>query len=322
MKYAQIETLFSEYPVRRVCRLLGVAPSGYYRYVQHQPSHHAQADAALLIEIRRIFVESHETYGSPRIHAALKHAGYRVARKRVERLMCEHKLIPHMVKRLRGTTKRNPLHAQSPNLLQQNFVATALNQVWLTDTTELKSQEGVRYLATVEDLYSRRIVGWTTASRFDTALVSTALGNALQQRGIRPGATLALIHHSDQGSQYTSHDYLALLSRYGLTSSMSGRGNAYDNAPMESFFATLKKEWTTDRIYTTHAALDDDLFDFIETFYNRKRLHSALAYRAPVDFENALCENIHPALSATQLPTKGAAPSIFFQKDDSLCPLE
>lgn len=316
MKYVQIETLFSAYPVRRVCQLLGVAPSGYYRYVQHQPSRHAQDDALLVREIRRLFVESHETYGSPRIHAALKHAGYRVARKRVERLMREHKLVPHMVKRLQGTTKRNPAHAKSPNLLEQSFVATAPNRVWLTDTTELRSREGVRYLATVEDLYSRRIVGWTTASRFDTELVTTALNHALLHRGIRPRSALELIHHSDQGSQYTSHDYLALLGRFGLTSSMSDRGNAYDNAPMESFFATLKKEWTTGRIYPTHAALDDDLFEFIEIHYNRKRLHSALDYRSPADFENAIL-----ASSTHLLASKENTSSTSFQEAVALCPL-
>lgn len=316
MRYAQIETLFAAYPVRRVCRLLGVAPSGYYRYVQHQPSRHAQDDAILLGEIRRIFVESHETYGSPRIHAALKQAGYRVARKRVERLMCEDKLVPHMVKRLQGTTRRNPAHAQSPNLLGQHFAATAPNRVWLTDTTELRSQEGVRYLAAVEDLYSRRIVGWTTASRFDTDLVTTALQHALLQRRIRPGAALDLTHHSDQGSQYTSHAYLALLGRFGLTSSMSDRGNAHDNAPMESFFATLKKEWTTGRIYPTHAALDADLFEFIEIHYNRKRLHSALDYRSPANFENAV-----PAASTQLLAAKEDTPSASFQEAVAVCPL-
>jgi putative transposase len=316
VKYAQIETLFKEYPVRRVCQLLGVAPSGYYRYAQHQPSQHALDDEMLLKEIRRIFVESYETYGSPRIHAALKQAGYRVARKRVERLMREHKIVPHMVKRLRGTTKRNPAHASTPNLLEQNFVAAAPNQVWLTDTTQFETHEGVRYLATVEDLFSRRIVGWSTASRFDTDLVSAALSNALQSRNIRPGALLELIHHSDQGSQYTSHSYLALLERFGLTSSMSGRGNAYDNAPMESFFATLKKEWTHGRIYRTHATLDADLFEFIEIHYNRKRLHSALDFRSPVAFEDACA-----AQSTQPFPPKDETLSTSFREAVAFCPL-
>lgn len=316
MIYQQMETVLVDYPVQRVCQLLGVAPSGYYRYHQHLPSHHAREDGALLAEIRRIFVESHETYGSPRIHAALQQAGWRVARKRVERLMRKHAIVPHMVRRQRSHTKRNPAHHTTPNLLQQHFVASRPNQVWLTDTTELNSLEGIRYLATVEDLFSRRIVGWTTASRFTIETISTALKNALAQRRIRPGTALALIHHSDQGSQYTSHDYLALLSEYALQSSMSDRGNAYDNAPMESFFATLKKEWTSDRIYPTHAALDNDLFDFIESFYNRKRLHSSLDYRSPVAFEAAF-----HAQSTRPIPPKEHPVSTSFQEAVAFCPL-
>lgn len=317
MTYRQIEVLFPEYPVQRVCALLGVAPSGYYHYRQHQPSQHTLTDATLLCEIRRIHFESHETYGSPRMHAALQQAGYHVSRKRVERLMREHGIVPHMVKRLRSHSKRNPAHGTAPNLLQQHFVATRPNQVWLSDTTEMHTLQGIWYLATVEDLFSRRIVGWTTASRFTGALVASALRSALSRRHIKPSSPLSLLQHSDQGSQYTSNDYLALLKKYKLRSSMSDVGNCYDNAPMESFFATLKQEWTTGRIYTTSAALDLDLFDFIEAHYNPRRLHSSIGFMTPVAFEEAYWTQL-----THQLSLESEMQSLPFQEVVAFHPLQ
>ncbi|MFN2199702.1 MAG: IS3 family transposase [Caldilineaceae bacterium] len=307
MIYALMDSVRQEYPVNRLCRLLGVAPSGYYHYCQQGMSEHDRQDVRLVNEMRRIHFETYETYGSPRMHAALRQAGIRVGRKRVERLMREHGLRPHMVTRSRGLTQRAQGRTAAPNRLQQNFVAQRPNQVWLTDSTEFDTAEGKVFVAVVEDLFSRRIVGWNAGPHFDTALVINALKNAIGRRSIRPDHPAPILHHSDQGSQYTSHAYLAELHRYHIEVSMSSTGNCYDNAPVESFFATLKKEWTHNRVYLTRKDLLLDLHDFLEVFYNRTRLHSSLAYRSPVAFEEAFAAGEFVSISQDDvlpLPTQ------------------
>jgi putative transposase len=281
------------YPVSRLCRLLNVMPGGYYRRQARLRSPQRQArlaaEATVVNEVRRQFVASHETYGSRRLTAAvranLQVQGLRINHKRIERLMHVHGLVPHTGKRFRSLSKRAPSRRAAPNQLNQHFVATQLNQVWLVDTTEFVTQEGTLYLAAVEDLCSRRVVGWATASTFTQELAATALCTALHRRQGARQTLSGLIHHSDQGAQYTAEDYLALLEAAGLTASMSGAGCCYDNAPMESLFGTLKVEWTHPFTFATRRQLETDLFDYIEGFYNPTRLHSALGYLSPVQFE-------------------------------------
>lgn len=285
MKYAQVEAMESEHAVWRICALFGVAPSGYYAWRQHEASPRARQDVLLLKAIQRIFVESHEIYGSPRIHAALRQEGHKVSRKRVERLMRTYAIRPHTVKKAKGLSKRAASHRASPNLVAQQFRADHPNQIWLVDSTEFETQTGKLYLAVVEDLFSRRIIGWTTGSRFNKQLVVTALKSALAKRKLAPKQLHTLIHHSDQGAQYTSDDYRALLVKHKIRVSMSDVGNCFDNAPMESFIGSLKEEWTRPFTYRSRAQLANDLFDYIEGFYNLRRLHSSIAYVSPATFE-------------------------------------
>lgn len=280
--------------VSRLCRLLGVAPSGYYRSrtaaARRRRQERAAEETVLVDELQRQFVASHETYGSRRLTAAVRacvqeQGGRLVNHKRVERLMRAHGLVPHTVKRLRSLSKRAPGRRAAHNHLNQCFVAERPNQVWLADTTEFVTHQGKLYLAAVEDLCSRRVVGWATAAHFTHELTSRALRSALERRPEAQQTLTGLIHHSDQGAQYTAEQYLALLREAGLTASMSGVGCCYDNAPMESLFGTLKVEWTHPFTYATRYELELDLFDFIEGFYNPTRLHSALSYLSPLQFE-------------------------------------
>lgn len=293
------------YPVSQLCRLLRVAPSGYYRQrtpvARQRQQARADEDALVVDELRRQAVASHETYGSRRLTAAVRPLlaaqGVQVNHKRIERLMRRHAIIPHTVRRFRSLSKRTPGARAAPNFLEQRFVATAPNQIWLTDATEFVTDEGKLYLAVVEDLYSRQVVGWATGARFTEALVGRALCAAVQRRRSAQQTLCGLIHHSDQGAQYTSDAYRALLDAAGLTASMSGSGCCYDNAPMESLIGTLKVEWTHPFTYATRLALELDLFDFIELFYNRTRLHSALGNQSPLQFEqryHALQQQQHP----------------------------
>jgi transposase InsO family protein len=282
------------YPVSRLCTLLDVARSGYYRRRTPSVCHRQQArqaeETALVRRLRSAFVASHETYGSRRLTAAVRAplpagAGGPVNHKRIERLMRAHGLVPHTVQRFRALSRRAPGQPAAPNHLNQCFVAERLNQVWLVDATAFATHEGTLYLAVVEDLCSRRVVGWATAARFTHELAARALRSALQRRRGAQQTLSGLVHHSDQGAQYTAADYLALLQAAGLTASMSGAGCCYDNAPMESLIGTLKVEWTHPFTYATRRQLECDLFDYIEGFYNPTRLHSALGYRSPIQFE-------------------------------------
>ena len=273
------------YPIGTLCRLLGVATSSYYRRTGQGNSPRAQANQVLLGELRGHFVASHETYGARRLTAALRAHGQMVNHKRVERLMRMGEMMPHPTRRYRAVAKRPSGRRTAPNRLQQHFVAAAPNQVWLVDTTEFATHEGPLYLAVVEDLFSRRVVGWDTGARFTQELVCEALRRALALRRCARQQLSGLLHHSDRGAQYTSDLYLALLAEAGLQPSMSAAGNCYDNAPMESFMGTLKVEWTHPFTYSSHSQLHQDLFDYIEGFYNTHRLHSALGYLSPSAFE-------------------------------------
>jgi putative transposase len=281
MRFQFIADHGDEFPVRRMCEVLDVSPSGYYAWRNRPPSAREMANQKLLQEIEAVFEESGETYGSPRVHRVLNRRGVEGSENRIARLMRLRGLKAKQTRRYRTTTKRNRAHPVAPNLLQRDFVAHRPDEKWLADITYISTWEGWLYLATILDLYSRRIVGWAMSERLTDDLTLTALRMALQRRRPGPG----LLHHSDQGSQYTSHDYQALLKHHGIQVSMNGVGSWYDNAPMESFFGTLKSECVHHVIYRTRDEARADLFSYIEAFYNRRRLHSALDYLSPEEYE-------------------------------------
>ncbi len=230
-----------------------------------------------------MYNESGGTYGSPRIYRTLERQGIPCSENRVARLMRANGLRAKQEKTYKATTKRNKADPVTPNQLKQDFEADEPNQKWLTDITYIRTEEGWLYLAAVLDLYSRRIVGWAMADRMTVDLTLRALNMALEQREVGPG----LLHHSDQGSQYTAGDYQALLRNYDVEVSMNGIGSWYDNAPMESFFGTLKTERVHHRTYLTRNEARVDIFWYIEAFYNRRRLHSAIGYLSPSVYELA-----------------------------------
>ena len=266
------------WPVVRMCRVLEVSVSGFYDWLKRPPSPRAQADEQLTRRIRAVHERSRQTYGYLRVHAQLRDEGVRAGKHRVARLMRQAGLKPRCVKRRRVTTCPDTAQAAAPNVLAQNFHAERPNQKWLVDITYIATREGWLYVAAVLDVFSRRIVGWSMSHRLDRALPAAALQMAIQQRG------LPELHHSDRGTQYTSGDYLQLLKN--VTLSMSHTGNCYDNAMHESFWGTLKTE-CADRTFDSRAAARLAVFDYIECWYNRQRLHSALGYRTPVAFEQA-----------------------------------
>ncbi len=274
----------SSYPIRRLCHSLGVSASGYYAWRRRPASRRELANQTLVVQIRAIHAEMHETYGSPRMQAELKARGHGCNRKRVARLMRLYQIRARHKRKYRITTKRDSKLPVAPNVLAQDFHAAAPNQKWLTDVTAVPTAEGWLYLAAVLDLYSRRIVGWAMAPQQDTDLVIDALQMALGRR--KPG--VGTLHHSDRGSQYASANYQSVLASEQFNVSMSGTGNCYDNAPMESFFGTLKTELIAQRYYLTREEARQDIVSYIEGFYNAKRRHSALNYHSPLEFEQAM----------------------------------
>jgi putative transposase len=277
--------LKASYPVTRLCRALGVSPSGYWAWRRRAPSRRADANAQLQEQIVRIHAASRATYGAPRIHAELQSQGLRCGRKRVARLMRLAGVAGCHRRRFR-TTRRDPAQPSAPDLVQRTFVANAPNQVWVADLTYVPTRQGFLFLAVVLDACSRRIVGWSMAAHLRAELVVAALDMALQHR--RPPA--GVIHHSDHGSQYTAHAFQQRCRQAAIRSSMGSVGDCYDNAMAESFFATLECELLSRSSFPTHAAARAALFDFIEIFYNRQRRHSALGYLSPERFERRLQE--------------------------------
>jgi putative transposase len=262
-----------------MCRLLKVSSSGYYAWRVRAESLRAVYDRELTRAIRRIHAESDGTYGSPRLHAELQSDGYSCGRVKVARLMRKAGLKGCPKRRFRVTSKRHSVTAR--NLLGQNFSATSRNQRWASDITFIWTGQGWLYLAVVMDLYSRRIVGWSMNRRISRHLVLNALYMALGQRHVEG----ELIHHSDRGAQYLSDDFQALLKKHGISCSLSGAGSCYDNAAVESFFATLKRERVKRRKYRTRDQAKADVFDYIERFYNRQRRHGYVGNISPVEFE-------------------------------------
>ena len=281
MKYTFIAAHVEQFSVQRMCGVLGVGRSGYYAWQRRSPSTRAQANQTLVELIRVEHQASRKTYGSPRIQMALLRKGVACGRHRVARLMRQQGIYVHPRHKAHPvTTQRQPGVVPAPNRLNQDFSAPAPNRKWVSDFTYIETGEGWLYLAVVLDLFSRRVIGWAMSETMDTALVEAALRMALLGR--RPEA--GLLHHSDQGRQYTSAAYLNCLTAASSQLSMSRVGNCYDNAVMESFFGTLKTECVTGP-FLTRTQARTTIFEYMEVWYNRQRLHSTLGYFSPVDFE-------------------------------------
>ena len=282
MRFRFIEDRRADYPVTILCNTLGVSPAGYYAWRSRPESRRSAANRDLVDEIQQVHREACGRYGSPRIHAELKARGRGVSRGRIERLMRRHGIRAIMARprRVRTTDSRHDFPIAA-NLLQRNFTAAALNQIWLTDITYVATDQGWLYLATVLDLYSRKIVGWAMCDHLRADLPLAALRMAISAQ--RPGA--GLIHHSDRGVQYASADYRKVMQSAGFRASMSRKADCYDNAPMESFFHTLKTELVHHRQYATREEAKRDIFTYIEGFYNRTRRHSAIGYISPIEME-------------------------------------
>lgn len=284
MKYACLARHQGAYPVRLMCRVLEVSPAGYYAWRRRAPSARAIADERLVLNVRVAFRASGETYGAPRVHRELRAEGRRVGKKRIARLMRAEGLVGRRPRR-RGVRTTNSAHAYpiAPNRLNRAFDVhgMALNQVWVSDITYVPTRQGWLFLAVVLDLASRRVVGWAMRESLDADLALSALRMAVGAR--RPPA--GLLHHSDRGVQYACTAYRALLSAHGLEASMSRRGDCWDNAVAESFFATLELELIVRRDWPTRDAARRAIFAYIETWYNRQRRHSTLDYLSPADYE-------------------------------------
>jgi transposase InsO family protein len=285
MKFQFIEEHRAEWPIHVQCVVLRVSRSGYYAWRKRAPSPQAQRRAELTEQIQEIHAEPHkEVYGAPRVHRELVARGHGCDRKTVAKCMKTAGIQASTVRKFRvTTTDSNHDHPLAENIVDRDFSPSHKNQTWTTDITYIPTEEGWLYLAVVEDLYSRKIVGWAMSERIDSRLVVDALQMAVQQE--LPAA--GLIAHSDRGVQYASEHYQTLLQQQGITCSMSRKGNCWDNAPTESFFATLKKELVHQEHYATKAQAVRSLFEYIETFYNRVRLHSSLGYLSPLQFEQA-----------------------------------
>jgi transposase InsO family protein len=277
VSYAFIRDHVANFPIAVMCEVLQVSRSGYYDWARRPESPRAVADRTLAAEIRAAHAGSRGRYGSPRVHAELRAHGRRVSRKRVARLMQGMGLSARRKRRCRRTTDSAHTFSVAPNLLGRDFTATALDRVWLADITYIWTAEGWLYLAVVLDLFSRRVVGWAMAEHLGHDLALAALDMAIARRRPRAG----LMHHSDRGVQYAAHGYRGRLAEYGMFCSMSRKGDCWDNAPMESFYATLKGELVDQCDYLTRNEARADVFQYVEGFYNRRRLHSAIGYITP-----------------------------------------
>lgn len=269
-----------------MCRVLRVSCGGYYAWLRRQqqpPSERETANQQLSEQIWTVFLRSRGTYGSPRIHAELRATGWECSRNRVARLMKQADIAAKRRKLYKvSTTDSKHAYPVAPNLLNRQFSAERPNEKWLTDITYIPTKEGWLYLATVLDVCSRRVVGWSMDKNMDEGLVERALQMAAAHR--QPGE--GVLHHSDRGSQYAAHNYQALLTSHQMVCSMSRKGDCYDNAMMESFFSTLKSECATEP-YNSRAEARLSIFEYIEVWYNRERRHSALGYQSPEAFEQA-----------------------------------
>ncbi len=291
MKFAFVAAQLVAFPVAVICRVLHVSTSGYYAWTERGASCRSRRDRDLGAKVRAAHAASKGRYGSPRVHAELRAAGEKVGRKRIARLMKQAHLEGRKRRRFRKTTDSNHRLPIAPNLLKRNFTATAPNQAWVTDITFLWTQQGWLYLAAILDLFSRRVVGWATSPNVDRHLALAALRAALRDR--RPSE--GLVHHSDRGSTYASGDYRNALEAHGIECSMSRKGDCWDNAVAESFFASLKREVEEIEDIESHAQANVILADYIDKFYNLQRRHSTIGYRSPTEFELMNCKESRAA---------------------------
>lgn len=264
-----------------MCEVLEVSRSGYYSWLKRPESNHSKKNRRLLSEIRIVHDRSRKTYGSPRVTVELCAQGILCSENRVARLMSVNGIRAKSKRKYRATTNSKHNYRVAPNILNREFNVTRSNTVWVSDITYIWTTEGFLYLAGVIDLYSRLVVGWSMGARITSELTSDALNQALGRRQPEPG----LLHHSDRGSQYASDDYQSLLNDHRMICSMSRKGDCWDNAPMESFFATLKTELIHDERFVTREDAQAMIFEYIEMFYNRERRHSSLGYESPANFE-------------------------------------
>ncbi len=294
MKYACIAQHRHHFPVALMCRVLGVSRSGFYAAQRRPVSPRVHADQRLHRAICAIHQQSRHTYGSPRVHAELRAQGIRCGRKRVERLMRSAGLQAKQRRRTRRTTNSNHAHPVAPNLLERRFAVTEIverDRVWAGDITYIPTRAGWLYLAVILDLASRMVVGWAMQPTLAQSLTHAALQMAVVRRRPLPG----VVHHSDRGVQYAAAAYRACLITHGMTPSMSRKGDCYDNAVVESFFATLEWELIANADWHTRAEARTALFEYIEVWYNRQRRHSALGYVSPVAYEAQLAAPVRAA---------------------------
>ena len=285
MKYWVIRETAKEnnkYSIEKMCRKIKVSRSGYYQWCKRDESPRKKKDRELKEIILAIYIKYKKRYGSPRIHDELHEMGIPCSKKRVERLMREQGIRAQHKRQFRVTTNSKHNYPVAPNLLNRQFHVNAPNRVWATDITYIRTFEGWLYLAAVMDLFSRKIVGWSMSKTMTTDLAISALKMAIHHR--RPSK--GLLHHSDQGVQYASHAYQKVLKKHGMICSMSRKGNCWDNAPMESFFGTLKAECIAGKVYLSRVQGKREIFEFIEIDYNRKRRHSSIGSMTPENFEN------------------------------------
>jgi transposase InsO family protein len=281
VRYRFIEHYRGQFSVSVLCQIMQVTRGAFYAWRKRKPSARQKENETLLAQISQFFERSKQTYGSPRILRDLKEAGFCCGRHRVARIMRQAGLRAVVTRRFRVTTDSKHILPIAENLLDRDFVAPEANVKWASDITYVWTREGWLYLAVVLDLFSRRIVGWSMQPTLDRSIVLNALKGALSQRETGTG----LVHHSDRGSQYASGEFQQMLHEQGITCSMSRKGNCWDNAPVESFFGTLKQELIHRCSFATRQDARQEVFDYIEVWYNRKRRHSALGYISPEEFE-------------------------------------
>jgi putative transposase len=283
MTFRFIDDHRQHWPVRLLCETLEVSTAGYYAWRQRPTSSQEQRRTALVVEIRAIHAEAKARYGSPRIHAELAARGQDCCVNTVAKLMHDHDIRAKTARKFCCTTDSNHHLPVAENVLDRQFNPSEANEVWVADITYLPTREGWLYLAAVEDLFSRRVVGWSIAEHLESRLVVDALELAVQRR--LPGE--GLLAHSDRGSQYASDHYQLLLAKHGIACSMSRKADCWDNAPMESFFASLKKELVHDADFATRAEARAALVEYLEVFYNNQRRHSSLGYVSPAEYERS-----------------------------------
>jgi len=282
VKYAFVRAQGKEFAVKRMCQILEISRSGYYDWASREESKHSQQDRVLLKEIRKVHQQMKEAYGAIKTWRTLQRLGTVCGKHRVARLRRQAGIEARRKRKFRLAYQARHTTPAPPNLLRWPFKADYPDQIWVTDVTFIPTRSGWLYLAVMIDLYTRLIVGWSMKDRPNQELVNEALMMAVEQRRPQSG----LIHHSDQGILYSSGSYLALLKKYGMLRSMSGKGNCYDNAVAESFFSSLKNEIIHHRDYKTRDEARAEIFEYIELFYNRKRLHQSLNYQTPMQYKS------------------------------------